>query len=59
MTELPDENFEFLNTIELKFENDKITVTLSNVGKLMTLVFSEIGTTKFESFTDTVPTLQA
>lgn len=58
MTELPDGNIEFLNTIELKFENDKITVTMGG-DELMTLVFSEIGTTKFEPFTDTVPTLQA
>lgn len=57
MTKLPDDNIEFMNAIELKFENDKITVTLSDVGKLMTLVFSDIGTTKFEPFTDKVPTV--
>lgn len=56
ITELPDGSIEFLNTIELKFENDKITVTM-NDGSLMTLVFSEIGTTKFEPFTDKVPTV--
>lgn len=55
MTELPDGSIEFLNTIELKFENDKITVTMND--SLMTLVFSEIGTTKFEPFTDKVPTV--
>lgn len=54
MTELPDGSIEFLNTIELKFENDKITVTIDSS---MTLVFSEIGTTKFEPFTDKVPTV--
>lgn len=55
MTELPDKNIEFLDTIELKFENDKITVTMND--SLMTFVFSEIGTTKFEPFTDKVPTV--
>lgn len=55
MTELPDENIEYLDTLELKFENDKITVTMND--SLMTLVFSEIGTTKFEPFTDKVPTV--
>lgn len=59
MTELPDYVNAYLDTIELKFENDKITVMCSADDHLMTLVFSEIGTTKFEPFTDTVPTLQA
>lgn len=56
MTELPDENIEYLDTIELKFENDKITVAI-DAGPLVTLVFSEIGTTKFEPFTDKAPTV--
>lgn len=59
MTELPDDGNAYLDTIELKFENDKITVMFGTDGHLATLVFSEIGTTKFEPFTDTVPTLQA
>lgn len=56
MTELPDENTEYLDTIELKFEDDKITLTYGTEDILVTLVFSEIGTTKFEPFTDKVPT---
>lgn len=57
MTELPDENIEYLDTIELKFEDDKITLTYGTEDILVTLVFSEIGTTKFEPFTDKVPTV--
>lgn len=56
ITELPDEDIEHLDTIELKFEDDKINLSYNAERYLRTFVFSEIGTTKFEPFTDKVPT---